>query len=202
MHGGERRVASRIAITMGHPARRSLTQAIADAYAQGAQAQGAEIRRMDLADMTFDPNLAEGYQARMELEPDLLRWREDVSWANRIAWIYPMWWGGMPAKFKGVLDRAFLPGFAMRFHDKGPWWDKLLVGRSADLIILSDTPDWWDRLVYDAPAVKQAKRFVLEYAGINPVRVTRFGPVKGAAKPQIEAWLAKARRAGEQAARS
>ena len=26
-------------------------------------------------------------------------------------------WGGMPAKMKGVLDRAYLPGFAFSYHE-------------------------------------------------------------------------------------
>ena len=128
-------MAARIFIWVGHPREASLSHGMADAYQTAAEAEGAEVRRMNLHDMVFDPDLTEGYHARKTLEPCLEEWRENTSWANHLVWAYPQWWGGMPAKMKGVIDRCFLPGFAMAYHEKGPWWDRLLAGRSADVFM-------------------------------------------------------------------
>lgn len=120
---------ARIFIWVGHPRSASLSHGLADAYRRGAKAHGAEIRRMHLSDMVFDADLTEGYHSRKTLEPCLEEWRAHTTWANHVCWAYPQWWGGMPAKMKGVVDRAFLPGFAMRYRENDPWWDRSLTGR-------------------------------------------------------------------------
>jgi len=107
---------ARIFLWTGHPRDGSFCHALADAYAEGA-----ELRRRNVCDMMFDPDLTHGYQQRKTLDPDLEAWRENILWADRLCWVYPMWWGGMPAKMKGVVDRAFLPGFAMNYHEAGPF---------------------------------------------------------------------------------
>ena len=65
-------MASRIFIWVGHPRASSLSHGLADAYARGAGAGGAEIRRMNLSEMSFDPDLTEGYHRRKTLEPCLV----------------------------------------------------------------------------------------------------------------------------------
>jgi hypothetical protein len=51
-----------------------------------------------------------------------------------------MWWGSEPAHLKGLLDRVLLPGLTFAYHDDDNWWDKLMEGRSADVIATMDTP--------------------------------------------------------------
>ena len=182
-------MAARIFIWVGHPAKDSLSAGLAEIYGDAAASAGAEIRRMALHDMSFDPDLTDGYRQRKDLEPCLEEWRENVLWADHLAWFYPQWWGSMPAKMKGVLDRAFLPGFAMNYHEKGPWWDKLLTGRSADVFITADAPAWFDRLSYGRPARNQVTNLVLKYSGIKPVKTYQFGTVKTASEAHIRKWM-------------
>jgi len=191
----------KIFIWVGHPSETSLSHGMADAYARGAREMGAEIRRLDLHDMEFDPDLTQGYKKRKELEPDLVAWRENTLWANHVCWAYPQWWGGMPAKMKGVVDRAFLPGFAMHYHEDDPWWDRLLKGRSGDVLMTSDAPAWFDQLLYGRPAKGQVKKLVFEFSGIKPVRVLQVGTVKSAPEDKIQKWLDKAYQYGRSAAR-
>ena len=194
-------MAAKVFVWVGHPREHSLSHGMAAAYTRGAESQGAEVRRMNLHDMQFDPDLTYGYQQRKDHEPCLTEWRENLLWCNHTCWAYPQWWGGMPAKMKGVLDRSFLPGFAMNYHEDDPWWDKLLKGRSGDIIMTSDAPAWFDQILYDRPAVKQAKRLVMEFSGIKPVRVLQVGTVKTASDAKIKTWIDKAYRLGADAGR-
>lgn len=189
-------MAVRIFIWVGHPRASSLSHGLADACQAEAEAAGAEVRRMNLSDMDFDPDLTEGYHSRKTLEPCLQEWRENTLWANHLVWVYPQWWGGMPAKMKGVIDRCFLPGFAMRYHEKGPWWDRLLAGRSADIFMTSDAPVVWDSLSYRRAAKNQVERTVLNFAGVKPFRTFQFGPVKTASGEKVRRWLEKAGKCG------
>tara|TARA_R100000365_G_C2746942_1_gene76457 strand:+ start:2487 stop:3116 length:630 start_codon:yes stop_codon:yes gene_type:complete len=192
---------ARIFVFVGHPRSASLSHGLADAYQRGAEAQGAEVRRMNLSDMQFDPDLTEGYHARKTLEPCLEEWRENLSWSNHTCWAYPQWWGGMPAKMKGVIDRCFLPGYAMKYHDNDPFWDRLLAGRRADVLMTSDAPVWFDRLSNGRAAKLQVQKPVLHFAGIKPARILQVGPVKTATEAHIAKWLKQAEARGAQAAR-
>jgi NAD(P)H dehydrogenase (quinone) len=84
----------------------------------------------------------------------------------------------MPAMLKGFFDRLFLPGFAFQYRENSVWWDKLLTGKSAHIIATMDTPYWYFRLVYGNPGINQFKRTILQFCGINPVKVTVFSPIK------------------------
>ena len=192
----------KIFIWVGHPRETSLSHAFADAYQAAAEAGGADIRRMNLHDMGFDMDLTYGYHARKTLEPCLEEWRDNLTWCEHTFWTYPYWWGSMPAKMKGVLDRAFLPGFAMEYHDNDPWWDKLLAGRTADVIISSDAPGFFDTLKYGAPGRKQVKRMVLEFSGIKVRQMKQLGTVKTASDRKIQRWIKTAEKMGASAARA
>ena len=193
-------MAKRVFIWVAHPKAGSLCAAMADAYADGVAGQGAEVRRMDLADMTFDMNF-EGYGPDAPaLEPDLEAWQENVGWADHLLIIHPYWWGAMPTKAKAVLDRALTPGFAFKYHRKGVSWDRLLSGKTADVIVTSDTPPLLDTLLYLKAGRRVLKKQVLGFCGIKTNRVVQFGSVKLASPAKIQGWLRKAGRFGAKAA--
>lgn len=188
----------KILLILGHPRTDSLCGALADAYAEAAGVEGAVLRRLTLADMRFDPVLHMGYRGEQALEPDLAAARDDILWAEHLVFVYPTWWGGLPALLKGFIDRVFLPGFAFRYRQDSPWWDRLLAGRSARLLVTMDTPPWYYRWVYRMPGHHQMKRTVLEFCGIRPVRIDGFGPVRGSTPGRRAQWIEAARRAARQ----
>mgnify|MGYP000917327613 CR=1 FL=1 len=162
----------KILIIQGNPKAESYCQALAQAYERGASASGAEVRRIDIGTLTFDPNLQFGYSADSPLEEDLVRVQQDIQWAEHLVFVYPNWWGTMPALLKGLIDRVFLPGFAFKYRKGSALWDKLLKGRSARLIMTLDTPIWYYNLIQKKPGVNMMKKTILEFCGITPVRVT------------------------------
>ncbi|MBK7135218.1 MAG: NAD(P)H-dependent oxidoreductase [Rhodocyclales bacterium] len=188
----------KILVILGHPRKDSLCGALAAAYAEAARAAGAELRELTLADLAFDPVLHTGYGGEQPLEPDLAAAQQAILWADHLAFVYPTWWGGLPALLKGFVDRVFLPGFAFKYRKDSPWWDRLLTGRSARLLVTMDTPPWYYRWVYRMPGHNQMRRTILEYCGIRPVRISQFGRVKGSPATQRAMWLEAARRAGRE----
>lgn len=195
-------MAQRFLIILGHPAPDSLCAALAQAYADGAGGRGASVRVLALGSLQFDPVLRQGYGGDQPLEPDLLAAQEHIRWADHLVWVYPVWWGAMPAVMKGFIDRVFLPGFAFRYRPGGTLWDRLLVGRSAELLVSMDSPPWYFRWITRMPGHHQMKKAILEFCGITPVRVHSFGPVRTASAQRRAAWIDQARRLGERAARN
>lgn len=181
----------RILVILGHPANESFCGALADSYVKGAEAAGNEVRFISLGNLSFDPVLHNGYATIQKLEPDLVTAQAAITWAQHIVFVYPIWWGAMPALLKGFIDRVFLPGFAFKYREGSQFWDRLLSGRSAHLLVTMDTPAWYFRWVYRMPGHNQMKRTILEFIGIKPVTVSSFGPIKGSSQQKREKWLAQ-----------
>ncbi len=191
----------RILVIQGHPAAASLCTSLARAYAEGAQRSGAEVRLLKVHDLDFDPVLREGYRGLQPLEPGLVTAQSDITWADHLVWVYPIWWGAMPALLKGFIDRTFLPGYAFKYRRGSSLWDKLLAGRSAELLVTMDSPPWYFRWVTRMPGHHQMKKAILEFCGIAPVRVHSFGPVRSASAERLAQWVDQARQLGERQAR-
>jgi len=181
----------KILIINGHPNKESFNFGIAKAYREGALRSGSEVQGIVIADLDFNPNLQFGYQKRMELEPDLINAWEKIQWADHLVWIYPVWWGGLPAITKGFIDRIFLPGFAFKYRENSVWWDKLLKGKTARIITTLDQPGWYYRLFFGRPSVNQLRKSTLEFCGIGPVKITYVGIIKTSDEKQRQKWLEK-----------
>lgn len=178
-----------ITVILGHPDSTSFCGALAEAYAKSAAEAGHAVRLFKLGDMRFDPVLRHGYHARQELEPELKEVQEAIEWAGHLVFVYPIWWGSIPALLKGMFDRVFLPGYAFKYRKNSSLWDRLLAGRSAHVIATMDTPPWYYRFVYRMPGHHQMKRTILEFCGIKPVKVTSLGPVRFATLARRNKWL-------------
>jgi len=186
----------RILVILGQPQRQSFGAALAQAYAEGARASGAEVRELFLGDLKFDPAGAMNHSSPPALETDLVMAQEAIKWAEHLVFVYPIWWGTIPALLKGFIERVFLPGFAVNFRDNSPLWDKLLTGRSAHLIVTLNTPSWVYRWVYGRPGHNTMKKTILEFCGIKPVRITEVGPVRNSTDAKRKQWLAQVRALG------
>ncbi|MFJ2538671.1 NAD(P)H-dependent oxidoreductase [Pseudomonas sp. NPDC087614] len=182
----------RILLILGHPSANSLCAALAESYAQSALDAGHEVRQLRLGEMNFDPVLRQGYQQIQALEDDLSAAQSDILWAEHLTLVYPIWWGGIPALLKGFFDRVLLPGFAFKYRKGKAFPDKLLKGRTADLLVTMDTPPWYYRWVYRMPASHEVRKSTLAFCGIKPLRTLTFGPVLGSSAQQRQAWLLQA----------
>lgn len=186
----------RVLVILGHPVVQSLCGALASSYSEAAENAGHEVRRINLADLSFDPILSQGYAEPQDLEPDLVDAQQQIKWAEHVVFVFPTWWGSMPALMKGFIDRTFLPGFAFKYHRRSPLWDRLLTGRTAELLVTMDTPPLFNRLVNLSPGERQMKRSVLQFTGLKPIRATSFGKVRGASHAKRSKWIATAAKLG------
>lgn len=188
----------KILVLVGHPDKESYNYALAAAYVEGAEKSGAEVRRINIGDLDFSPNLKYGYRKRTELEPDLVMAQEALTWADHLVWIYPVWWGSVPAIMKGFLDRVLLPGFAFKKKEGSVWWDKYFEGKSARVICTMDQPTWFYRLVNRAPSHHAMKKLTLNFIGVKSVKITPIGPLRLSTDEFRQKWLQRVHKLGEQ----
>ncbi len=183
-------------IILGHPDANSFCGSLFEAYINGAKNSDADLRELKLGDLNFDPVLWNGYNKIQDLEPDLQKAQDLISWANHLVFVYPNWWGAMPSLMKGFFDRAFLPDFAFKYREDSPLWDKLLEGRTAHLVVTMDTPSWYYRWIFHRPGHHQMKHTILGFCGINVEKISEFAPIKGSSEEQRKSWLEKAKALG------
>jgi 1,4-dihydroxy-2-naphthoate octaprenyltransferase len=88
------------------------------------------------------------------------------------------------------------PGFAFRHGGHGSW-EKLLSGRTADLITTMDTPPLIYRFIYRAPGSEAMARATLGFCGLRTARIHAFGPVMNSTAAQRRGWLEVARTSGK-----
>ncbi len=189
----------RVLLILGHPRGDSFGAALFDAFGNGMTEAGVDHRKVQLRDLQFDLHVRCPSPADQELEPDLVRMQSLINWADHLVFVYPTWWGTAPALLKGFLDRVLTPGFAFRFHDDGTW-DKLLVGKTAELLTTMDTPRAVYRWIYAAPGHRALARATLGFCGVRTVRTQSFGIVERSTLEQRRQWLAAARERGAELA--
>jgi putative NADPH-quinone reductase len=182
----------RIFILNGHPGPGSITRQAMDRYAAAALAAGHEVRLAQLSDLNFDPDRGvAGYANAKPLEPVLEQALEDLEWCSHFVLAFPLWWGGFPAKLKGWIDRVFVNGrtFTTERTTSIGLPAPLLEGRSARVLITSDTPRSFLWLAYRDAILHQLKGQILGFCGFKPVKITFFAPASHPKAGAVEKLL-------------
>ncbi|MFN7598974.1 MAG: NAD(P)H-dependent oxidoreductase, partial [Cereibacter sp.] len=107
-----------------------------------------------------------------------------------LVFIFPIWWGGMPGRFKLLLELALTPGFAFQYVPNSSRWRRLLNGKTAELLVTMDTPPWFYRTIYRDAGISELRRNVLDFCGVKVTRVRRFGSMRTSTESRRQGWLA------------
>jgi putative NADPH-quinone reductase len=192
----------RILLIQGHPdpAGRHFGHALADAYAEGAQAAGHEVRRTEVALLDFPLLRSQVEWTKGSLPPSLAQAQADIGWAEHVLLFFPLWLGDMPALLKAFLEQVARPGFALQAEGGNPLGHKALAGRSARVVVTMGMPAAVYRYYFRAHSVKSLERNILGFVGFAPVHETLIGMVEGEDSKPRGRWLLKLREMGAEAA--
>lgn len=186
----------KIFILVAHSDNESFAAKAAESYAEGARAAGHDVRVTRLADMKFDPILHKGYKVIQAYEPDIVKFQEDVKWSEHYVTFFPIWWSDVPALLKGLVDRAWMPGFAFNMR-KGliPGWYRRLKGRSARVVVTSDSHPILLWILFGGN-INSYVRGVLRFSGFAPVRKTWFSGMGTLTPEKVQKYLLKVNKLG------
>ena len=150
--------------------------------------------------MDFSPVLQHGYRKRTDHEADLTRIMDLFKQADHTVFLYPPWWGSLPAQLKGLVDRVFLPGHFFEYKPGALFQTKLMKGKTARVITTMDMPLWFEWLKYRRPGHNLMKKLTLEYCEQNGVDVVRVPRTHHVSSTQIRGrlkdfWNARANKA-------
>lgn len=188
-----------IFVLHAHPDTGSFTDGLADAYVKGAG--GHQVERTNIRDLQFDLALRGGYTGKQPLEPDLVRQQERIQWCQHLVIVTP---GGGACLLcsKATSAASFLPGFAMRYHEKFPYVEPLLRGRTARVIYTQNALQLLAWLARDDLFWQVMRQAVLTHCGFAPVKRTVFGPVVTSSQAERDRWLREVLALGKSGKRS
>ena len=183
----------KLLIVFTHPNPQSLNGAFLQQVIRGAKENAAieEVRVTDLYAEGFNPALVFNEQKRrrdLHKDPELTRYWDDLRWADKVVFIYPIWWGRPPAMLMGYIDRIFVSGFGYK-KTKGLFPEGLLKGKSVVCISTMEGPAYYLRLWLGNAHKLLMKRALFSYVGMSQVKFFQFGSmesVKGKHRQKLE----------------
>lgn len=134
---------SNTAIIYAHPYEKSFNHAILETLKSAIAARGEQTEVIDLYADGFDPvyhpeELALFKEGKY-LDPLIERYQKILKGADRVIFIFPVWWSDMPAILKGFFDKTMLPGFGYSIID-GKWTPGLTNVKQTLVITTSEAP--------------------------------------------------------------
>ncbi len=109
-----------ILIIVANPREDSLSFAIANRYRDLCIDTG---NRVDIVDLYQEENQQPFFTYENAHEPqstkEMKYFQKKIQVADKIVFVFPYWWGGVPAILKNFIDWNFSLGFALEFTDDG-----------------------------------------------------------------------------------
>ena len=152
----------KVLIVYWHPEPQSFNGAMFRQACETLVDAGNEVKTSDLHEMNFNPvssrqnfatvkdsnylklQLEEKYATEMNsFSEDINSEIEKIEWCDLMIWQFPLWWFGLPAVFKGWVDRVFAMGRVYgggRIYETGAFQGKrallsLTTGGAEDIYI-------------------------------------------------------------------
>jgi NAD(P)H dehydrogenase (quinone) len=177
-------------IIYAHPNSGSLNHFFKQTILETLQESGEEIEVRDLYEINFSPvlSLNDMNGQRMGKVASEIQTEQDfITWADRIIFVYPIWWTGMPAIMKGYIDRVFSYGFAYRYDNgvqKG-----LLTGKKTVIV----NSHGKSNAEYEASGMDKALALtsdtgIFTYCGLDIQAHYYFDKADRASDENIEEW--------------
>jgi len=169
----------KVLIIYTHPNHQSLCYAFLQKVIKGSHENPniEEIQVLDLYEEGFNPLLMFNEHKRrrdMYRDPNLEKYREQIIWADKIVFVYPIWWGRPPAMMLGYIDQLFAANFAYK-DKKGLLPEGLLKGKSVVCVSTMKGPANYPLLWLNNAHKILMKKALFNFVGIKQVKFFEFG---------------------------
>lgn len=179
----------KVLTVVSHPRIDSLTFRVANRFVEGLRAAGHETEVLDLHRCGFDPVMWEADEpewaaSRQRFSAEVEREMERMRRHDALAYVFPLWWWGLPAMLKGYVDRLWNYGFAygpQHLHHKHVLW-LALAGVPLERI---------KKHRYDGMMEHYFNVGLAEYVGIRSSRLELICETLKSPDECLDEWLAR-----------
>ncbi|MBT7903655.1 NAD(P)H-dependent oxidoreductase [Candidatus Woesearchaeota archaeon] len=155
-------------IIFAHPNTKGHSKTILTEIKKYFKSHKLEYELLDLHKIKYDPVLheEEHYTAgNRNITKQNKEFQQKISDSNNLIFIYPIWWGTMPAILKGFFDKILTPRFAYEYKNKIP--TGLLKGKQATIFMTTGAKRWMTRIFMGDRSKKHIESDILRFCGIK-----------------------------------
>lgn len=155
-----------ILIVKAHPSPLGHVHKIAETYADAKKAKKHDVKILDLyAKENCEEFLTFTNIREMEPLPIQKKFEDQITWADEIVVVHPIWWGMPPAIMKNWIDLTFWVHFAYRYSPDGAVI-KMLKGKTAKVFATAGGSSWYYHFPF-IPMYSYWKLCVFWFVGIT-----------------------------------
>lgn len=162
-------------ILIGHPYSKSFNFAILERIKSKK-----DVTVINLVEDNFNPAMLPhdlaGFSKGKFADPLVGKYQKILLNTDRLIILTPIWWYGLPAIYKGFLDKVMLKGFAYD-EEKGRLIGKLKNIKETIVITTAEAPKWYVKYFAGNP-IKALKNRVFKDMGLKNVKWIHFGNIK------------------------
>ncbi|NSY14912.1 NAD(P)H-dependent oxidoreductase [Agrobacterium vitis] len=171
-----------------HPFADKYPAAVMDAFHEPFRQAGYSVDILDLHQENFDPRFTREDHAHFWGGPvpdEIAAMHHRVETADRLAFVFPVYWWGMPAMMKGWIERVFTGGWAYQFgagvEDRGKEPPTSLLGNIPTTLIgiAGSTKRTYDKYGYGEAMKTQIDVGTFAYCGLADVESHLIYDVEG-----------------------
>lgn len=183
-----------VVIVFNHPYEGSYCNAILKSVRAGLESTANTVDLIHLDNEGFNPVMTaadlKAFKNRAPVDPKVMEYRQRLSAADHLIFIFPIWWELMPALTKGFIDKVIFPGVAYDYTPGGygmiPLFKKI---RSITVITTMNTPGFLYRLVFGNAIRKAVITGTFWKMGYKNRRWINLSGVKQASEQKRIKWL-------------
>jgi NAD(P)H dehydrogenase (quinone) len=168
---------SKTLIIVANPKSDSFSFAMADKYREVVEKSNGSVEILDLyRDEHQQPFFQ--YESANEIEStqEMKYFQQKITDADELAFVFPFWWGGMPAIMKNFVDWNFSNGFAFRYENSKPVG--MLSGKRVKVFTTSGAPSFYYMLTGARRRLRNTiKNQIVDFCGMTMSGFHMFGGV-------------------------
>jgi len=167
----------RTLIIVAHPKADSFSFAMANRYKELATAKGIEVEMIDLYRTKYQQSFFTFTDANeLEKTPEIEYFQSEISKADELVFVFPYWWGSMPAILKNFIDWNLSRGFAFEYVNSRPIG--LLTNKNVKIFTTTGAPSFFYKLTgANSRLKKMFQKQIIEFCGMKLKECNIYGGV-------------------------
>ncbi|MEN3015402.1 MAG: NAD(P)H-dependent oxidoreductase [bacterium] len=156
---------NKVLVVFCHPSKKSLNYYILQQVLNLLNQKKIDAVVRDLYEIGFNPVLR--FDQQLNTQQDVLQEQEYVKQSDLMIFIFPTWWGHMPAVLKGYIDRVFSFNFAYTVDQNNQSVPLLSDKKAIIITTLGGDENTYKQYLLEQSMKRIYKHIIFEFCGIE-----------------------------------